>query len=132
MRVHVVAHAADRAFAEELARRLPACGMEASDGPVGADVALVLASSAALRDGLGGGPAAVLAAGTPVLLAVLCDVRLPEGFPAARKHVPLAADPAGAVRLLEDHRRNAANRIADGKRELFAHGVLLALLARPA
>ncbi len=42
----------------------------------------------------------------------------------------MVKDPAGALRLLEDHRRNAAAKIADGKRELFGLGVLAALLAR--
>jgi len=130
MRTHYVTHPSDRPFADEVAQRASAHGLERADDLASADVAFVLASAAALRDGLGGAPAAALAAGVPVLLAVRGDVAFPDGFPVARKHLPLAVDAAGAVRLLEDHARNAASKIADGKRELFAHGVLLALLAR--
>lgn len=130
MRVHFVHHAAEQAFAAEVERLAAAHRIERWPTPEGSDVVLVLASAAALRDGLGDAPRAALGSGVAVLTVLVYDDAVPLRFPAARKHLPLVKDPAGALRLLEDHRRNAAAKIADGKRELFGLGVLAALLAR--
>lgn len=130
MRVHFVHHPDDAALVAEVERLGRGHRLEAWPTPEGSDVALVVGSRAALRDGLGGRPAAALAAGVDVLTVLVGEAALPARFPAARKHVPWVADAASALRLLEDHRRNAAARIADGKRELFGFGVLAALLAR--
>lgn len=130
MRVHFVHHPDDRAFAAEVERLMAAHRLERWPTPDGSDVALVLASRAALRDGLGDAPGLALRAGIPILTVLVHDDAVPLRFPAARKHLPQVSDPAGALRLLEDHRRNAAAKIADGKRELFGLGVLAALLAR--
>jgi hypothetical protein len=130
MRVHFVHHPDDRAFAAEVERLMAAHRIERWPTAEGSDVALVLASRAALRDGLGDAPQTALRAAIPILTVLLHDDAVPLRFPAARKHLPQVSDPAGALRLLEDHRRNAAAKIADGKRELFGLGVLAALLAR--
>jgi len=130
MRVHFVHHAAETALAAELERLAAAHRIERWPTAEGSDVALVLASTAAMRDGLGAAPRTALASGIAVLTVLVYDDAVPLRFPAARKHLPMIKDPAGALRLLEDHRRNAAAKIADGKRELFGLGVLAALLAR--
>src|SRR5439155_13699817 len=119
MLVHFVNHETDADFVGEVVRLMAAHRMEQHAMPVGSDVALILASAAALRDGLGDRPIEALRAGVPVLTAVLGDDVVPLRFPVARKHLPLVNDPASALRLLEDHRKNASSKIADGKRELF-------------
>ena len=130
MRVHFVHHPADRPFAAEVERIMASHRIERWPTADGSDVALVLASAAAMRDGLGDAPRAALAAAIPVLTGLVHDDAVPLRFPAARKHLPLVKDAASVLRLLEDHRRHAAAKIADGKRELFGLGVLAALLAR--
>ena len=130
MHVHLIHHASDAEFAGALSEAMAAHRLDRHASASGSDVVLVLASRLALKDGLGDGPAKAMAAGVPVLTTVLGDGVLPPRFPVANKHVPLVRDVASALRLLEDHRKNAAAHIADGKRELFAHGLFLALLAR--
>jgi hypothetical protein len=130
MRVHFVHHPADRAFVEEVARVMASHRFERHDTAAGSDVAVVVASRAAMREGLGTTAAEALAAGVPLLTVLLGDDALPDRFPVPHKHVPLVRDVASTLRLLEDHRRTASAKIAEGKRELFGYGVLLTLVAR--
>ena len=130
MRVHFVHHPEDRAFVAELVRVMAAHRFEPLESPEGSDLAVVLASKAALRDGLGAAPMQALAAGVRTVTIVLGNAVIPDRFPVPRKHIPHVSDVASALRLLEDQRRTASAKIAEGKRELLGYGVLLALLAR--
>jgi hypothetical protein len=130
MLVHFVNHLADSPFVLEVERLMAAHQMHRHGTAEGSDVAVILASAAAMRDGLGDGPALALASGVALLPVVVGDGVVPHRYPAARKHIPLVTDPPTTLRLLEDHRKNAASKIAEGKRELFGYGILLALLAR--
>jgi hypothetical protein len=130
VRVHLVSHPADAPFVAELTRVMATHKFEAWPSLEGCDVAAILLSKAALCDGLGQTPAEALAAEIAVLPMVLGAEPAPRRFPAHAKHMPLARDVSGALRLLEDHRKNAATKIADGKRELFGFGLLLGLLAK--
>lgn len=130
MRVFFVHHADDEGFVAEVARLMAAHRFERWPTAAGSDLALVLASAPALRDGLGGAPSAALSAAIPVLTCLLYDDAVPLRFPVPRKHLPLVKEPATTLRLLEDHRKHRNAQIIDGKRELFGHGVLAALLAR--
>jgi hypothetical protein len=130
MRVHLVAAPSDAAFVAELVRIMAPHRFEAWPTVDGADVVLLLLSREALRDGLGRTPADAIAAEICLLPVLLGEEVAPRRFPAHAKHMPWARDVSGALRLLEDHRKNASQKIADGKRELFGHGLVLALLAR--
>jgi hypothetical protein len=130
VRVHVVHHASDADFVAGLAGVLGPHRFALHATPEGADVALVLVSRAALRDGLGDGPARALRAGLATLPVVLGGDVVPMRFPVPAKHVAHATEVGEVVRLLEDHRKNAGRKIAEGKRELFGYGLLLALLGR--
>jgi hypothetical protein len=130
LRVHVVHHPEDADFVAGLARVLAPHRFEVRETPDGADLALVLVSRAALRDGLGDAPARALEAGLATLPVVLGADVVPLRFPVPPKHVPHVVDGGGVLRLLEDHRKVASRKIADGKRELFGYGLLLALLGR--
>lgn len=130
MRVHFVHHAGDRPFVAELERVMAAHRFEPHGTLAGSDVVVVLASRTALKEGLGAAPAQALAAGVTIVTTLLGEDALPDRFPVPHKHVPLVRDVASALRLLEDHRRTASAKIAEGKRELFGYGLLLALLAR--
>jgi hypothetical protein len=130
MRVRFLHHAADARFVAEVERVMAAHRFEPAGTLAAADVVVVLASRPALREGLGTAPAEALASGVTVVTVLLGEDALPDRFPAPHKHVPLVRDVASALRLLEDHRRTAAAKIAEGKRELFGYGVLLALLDR--
>ena len=132
MRVLLIHHPSDAGFAADLVEAMGRHRFEARTEADGCDFALVLASKAALRDGLGEAPAKALAAGLRVVPVVLGDDALPPRFPVHAKHVPRAADVADLMRLLEDHRKVAPQKIADSKQELFGYGVLLALLSRGA
>lgn len=96
----------------------------------GCDAVVCLLSPAALRDGIGSAPAAAIEAEIAVLPMLLGESPAPRRFPAHAKHMPIARDASHAVRLLLDHRKNATQKIADGKRELFGFGLLLGLLAK--
>jgi hypothetical protein len=130
MRVHFVHHAEDRAFVAEVARVMAGHRFEPADAAQGSDLAVVVASKAALRDGLGAAPLRALAAGVRTATVLLGEDALPDRFPVPHKHVPLVRDVASMLRLLEDHRRTGAAKIAEGKREMLGYGVLLALLGR--
>jgi hypothetical protein len=130
MKVHVVHHETDADFVAGLARVLGPHRFDLHPTPEGADVALVLVSRAALRDGLADRPERALRAGLATLPVVLGGDVVPLRFPVPAKHVPHATEVTEVVRLLEDHRKNAGRKIADGKRELFGYGLLLALLGR--
>jgi hypothetical protein len=130
VRVLLLHHPSDQAFVASLLPELARGGFERVLAAPGADVALCLASRAALEDGLGGGPRQALEAGVPALTVLLGEDLLPAGFPVHRKHAPLAKDVAGVLRHLTEHRAQRGAHQIDGKRELFGYGVLLALLAR--
>ena len=130
VRVHLVSHPADAPFVAELVRVMATHKFETWPTVEGCDVVALLLSKPALCDGLGPTPGEALAAEIAVLPMVLGAEPAPRRFPAHAKHMPLARDVSGALRLLEDHRKNAAQKIADGKRELFGFGLLLGLLAK--
>jgi hypothetical protein len=130
VRVHVVHHAEDAGFVASLVPVLATHRFEIRESPEGSDVALVLVSRAALRDGLGDRPAHALRAGVATLPVLLGGDVVPMRFPVPAKHVAHVDDAAGVLRLLEDHRKLASRKIADGKRELFGYGLLLSLLHR--
>lgn len=130
MRLHLLAHALDAPFAAELVRVMTPHKFEAWPTVEGSDAVVCLLSKAALRDGLGAAPAAALAAEIAILPILIGDEPAPRRFPAHAKHMPIARDASGAMRLLEDHRKNAAQKIAEGKRELFGYGLVLGLLAK--
>lgn len=130
MRVLVLHHASDAALAAAVARELTTHGFERAGSVGGAEAALLLVSRAALRDGMGSGPADAIAAGIDVLPVLVDPDLLPPGFPVHRKHVPLASDVEGLVQHLLAHRERGDARQIDSKRDLFGLGVLLALLAR--
>jgi hypothetical protein len=130
VRIHVVHHPEDAGFVGTLAAFLTPHRFELHPTPEGSDVALILVSKAALRDGLGEGPGAAMRAGVAALPAILGGDVVPMRFPVPSKHVAHVDDGAAVLRLLEDHRKNASRKIADGKRELFGYGLLLALLHR--
>jgi|GEM_PF-2940888 len=130
MRVHLAHHAADAAFVAELTRVMTPHRFEAWPTVDGADAVVLVLSRTALREGLGAAPAAAVAAEVATLPMLLGDDLAPPRFPAHNKHMPVVRDGSGALRILEDHRKGAGQKIADGKRELFGFGLLLALLAR--
>lgn len=130
MRLHLASHAADAPFVAALVPVMTKHHFESWPTVVGSDAVVCLLSKAALRDGVGGAPAEAIAAQIAVLPMLLGDEPAPRRFPAHAKHMPLARDVSAAIRLLEDHRKNAAQKIADGKRELFGFGLLLGLLAK--
>jgi hypothetical protein len=130
MRVCFARHARDEAFVQSVVDLMSAHRMERHATPDGSDVVVLVASASALYEGLGDEPERALESGVPLLPVVLGEALVPRRFPAARKHVPLVSDAASMLRLLEDHRKNASAKIADGKRELFGYGLLLAMLAR--
>ena len=130
MRIHLVHHATDAPFATELTRVMAPHHFESWPTVDGSDAVVCLLSPAALRDGIGTAPATAIEAEIAVLPMLLGETPAPRRFPAHAKHMPIARDPSHAVRLLEDHRKNAAQKIADGKRELFGFGLLLGLLAK--
>lgn len=130
MRLHLAHHAADAAFVAELTRVMAPHRFEAWPTVEGSDAVVLVLSRTALREGLGAAPATAVAAEVATLPLLVGDDLVPPRFPAHNKHMPLVRDGAGALRLLEDHRKNAGQKIADGKRELFGFGLLLSLLAR--
>ena len=130
MKVHVLHHAADAALAKALVRELQASGFVGVASVREADVAVLLVSRTALRDGLGSGPADAIAAGIDVLPLLVDPDPLPPGFPVSRKHAPLASDAQAALRHLRERRERGDARQIDSKRDLFGLGVLLALLPR--
>jgi hypothetical protein len=130
VRVHVVHHPDDADFVSSLPAVLSPHRIEPWPTPEGSDVALVLVSRSALREGLGDGPARALRAGIAALPVLLGADLVPLRFPVPAKHLAHVRDGPGVLRLLEDHRRLASRKIADGKRELFGYGLLLALLHR--
>jgi hypothetical protein len=130
VRIHLVHHAVDAPFVAELTRVMLPHQFEPWPSVDGADVVVCLLSTAALRDGVGRAPAQAIEAEIAILPMLVGDVALPRRFPAHAKHMPLARDAGQALRLLEDHRKNAAQKIADGKRELFGFGLILGLLAK--
>ena len=130
MRVYVIHHPSDADFAAGLAQRMVPRRFETRTEAEGSDLALLLVSKAAFRDGLGAAPAQALAAGLRVLTVVIGDDAVPLRFPVHAKHVPHATDVSEVMRILEDHRKVAGQKIADSKLELFGYGVLLALLGR--
>ena len=130
MRVHLQHHEADAPLAATLAKGLTERGFVRAATPGEADVALLLVSRAALRDGLGTGPAEAVAAGIHVLPLLVGDDVLPPGFPVHRKHLPLPANAEAVVKHLDEERERGAARQIDSKRELFGLGLLLALLPR--
>lgn len=98
--------------------------------PAEADLALVLLSPQALRDGLAKAPQRIHEAGIRVLPVLYGADLLPNRFPVARKHALTAADPHALMRLLVDVRKRQGRKIAQGKRDLFGYGLWLALLHR--
>ena len=130
MRVFLVYHPADADFAAGLSTRMAQHRFETRTEPEGSDLAVLLVSKAAFKDGLGAAPAQAMAAGLRVLPVVLGDDAVPLRFPVHAKHIPHANETGEVVRILEDHRKVAGQKIADSKQELFGYGVLLALLGR--
>jgi hypothetical protein len=132
VRVHVVHHPADAGFVSSLPEVLTPHRIEIRPTAEGSDLALVLVSSAALRDGLGDGPARALKAGIDTMPVLLGTDVVPLRFPVPAKHLPHVESAAGVLRLLEEHRKVASRKTLDGKRDLFGYGLLLALLGRNA
>ena len=130
MRLHLVSHVLDAPFVADLIRVMTPHKFESWPTVEGSDAVVCLLSKSALRDGVGAAPAEAIAAEIAVLPMLLGEEPAPRRFPAHAKHMPIARDVSGAMRLLEDHRKNAAQKIADGKRELFGFGLLLGLLAK--
>jgi hypothetical protein len=130
MRVALLHHPADAALAASVVREMTPHGFSRAGAVAEAEVALVLVSGAALRDGLGGGLRAALAAGLPVLPLLVEAELVPPELPVHRKHVPLAGDAQTVVRHLLEHRERGEARQIESKRALFGQGVLLALLHR--
>lgn len=130
MRIHLAHHAADAAFAAELTRVMGPHQFDVWPTVAGSDAVVCLLSHPALRDGVGKAPAEAIDAEIAILPMLVGEAPVPRRFPAHAKHMPLARDAGQALRLLEDHRKNAAHKIADGKRELFGFGLVLALLAK--
>ena len=130
MRVFLIHHPSDAGFAAGLTERMGQHHFEARTESAGSDLAVLLVSKAAFRDGLGEAPAEAMAAGLRVLPVVLGDDAVPLRFPVHSKHIAHATDTGEVIRILEDHRKVAGQKIADSKQELFGYGVLLALLGR--
>jgi hypothetical protein len=130
MRVLLLHHPADAAWAKAVRTALPSRGFEPVTAVDGAEVVLALVGRAAIRDGLGATLREALGRGLPVLPVLIGDDALPPELPVHRKHVPLARDPEAAVQHLLEHRERGEARQIDSKRALFGLGVLLALLQR--
>lgn len=130
MRVQLVHHAADTAFAETLARTMATRDFACVPTPGEADLALLLISRAALEDGLGAAPRRALEAGIAVLPLLVGDDTVPLRFPVPRKHLPIARDVATILKHLTEHRKTLAAKQADSKQERLGQGLLLALLHR--
>jgi hypothetical protein len=130
MRTYVVHHPSDLDFVTTLLREMERREFTRVATPAEADVALLLVSRAALERGLGRAPREALAAGIAVLTLLLGDDAVPPAFPVHRKHTPLVKDVAGVLKQLVEHRKQRDAHQIEGKRELFAQGVLLALLHR--
>ena len=132
MRVFLIHHPSDAEFAAGLSSRMAQHHFEVRTETDGSDLALLLVSKAAFRDGLGAAPHAALAAQLRVLPVVLGDDAVPLRFPVHAKHIPHASDAGEVMKILEDHRKLSGQKIADSKQELFGYGMLLALLGRSA
>jgi hypothetical protein len=130
MRIHLVHHADDADFAATLAREMASRSFERVDEARASDLALVLVSAAALRDGLGTAPKKALEAGVRVRTLLLGDDTIPLRFPVHLKHVDLVKDVATIVKLLVDQRKTLNAKIIDSKSDLFAYGLLLSLVHR--
>ena len=87
-------------------------------------------SRSALEKGLGPHPRKALEPGLRVRTVLLGEDAVPARFPVPRKHVDLAKDVAGVLRILGDWRKKMDAKIADSKSDLFGYGVLLGLLQR--
>ena len=95
-----------------------------------ADLAVVLMSTSALRDGLGDGPERVRAAQVRVLPVLWGRGMLPDRFPVHRKHVMGARVASDLVKLLTDERKRFGRKIIESKKDLFGYGLFLSLLHR--
>lgn len=130
MRVHIAHHAAQAPDVLALVDEFETHHFERTGPPAEADLALVLVSPEALRDGLGTSPRRILEAGIRVLPVLYGADLLPRRFPVARKHALTAAEPHALMRLLVDVRKRQGRKIAEGKRDLFGYGLWLSLLYR--
>jgi hypothetical protein len=127
MRITLLHHASDAGMAGRVRAELTEQGYELVAAPGEAEVVLLLVSRAALRDGLGTGPAEAVAAGIHVLPLLVGGDALPPGFPVHKKHAPLAGNVEAIVAHVVAHREAGEARQIDSKRDLFGLGVLLAL-----
>src|SRR5687767_3597977 len=110
MRVQIQHHEADALLAATLASGLEERGFVRAATPGEADVALLLVSRAALRDGLGTGPGEAVAAEVQVLPLLVGDDVLPPGFPVHKKHLPLPASVEAVVKHLDRERERGDAR----------------------
>jgi hypothetical protein len=130
VRITLLHHASDAGLAGKVRAELTEQGYELVAAPGDAELAVVLVSRAALRDGLGTGPAEAVAAGVHVLPLLVGGDVLPPDFPVHKKHAPLAGNVEAIVAHVVAHREAGDARQIDSKRDLFGLGVLLALLQR--
>lgn len=130
MRVRLLNHRDDEAFASTLRTEMARRDFDVAPPPEPADVALVLATAAALREGLGRTVREALEAGLVVLTVLVGDDAVPMRFPVHRKHTPLANDVPGVMKHLVEHRKHLGAHQIDGKQAVFGYGLLLALLHR--
>lgn len=130
MRIRILHHADESAFARGVREEIERRGFEPVEGPGEADVGLVLVGRGALRDGLGTGLRDALEQGLALVPVLVGADAVPPGLPVAKKHLPLASDAAVAVRhVVERMAEGQAGRL-DGKKELLGQGLLIALVAR--
>jgi hypothetical protein len=130
MRVRLLHHADASALARAVAGELARQGLVAAPADEPADVALVLIDRGALADGLGPALRHALEQGVPLVPVLLGADLVPQELAIAKKHLPLAADAATAVKhVLERRAEGMAGRL-EGKKELFGLGLLAALLGR--
>ncbi|MFM8979210.1 MAG: hypothetical protein ACKOSS_01915 [Planctomycetia bacterium] len=130
MRILLLSHASDADFVATLAKEMARRDFDCVSTPAEADLALLLASRAALEQGLGEGPRVALEAGLELLTVLLGDDAMPMRFPVHRKHTPLCKDVAGVMKVLVENRKQRGAKQIDGKAEVFGYGVLLGLLMR--
>lgn len=130
MRIYFVNHADDDEAVAETTKAMEGRGFERAEAPTEADLAVLLVSGAALRDGLGDQPTALQQTGLRVLPVLWGTGMLPARFPVHRKHMHGARAPADLLKLLVDERKRFGRKIIDSKKDLFGYGLYLGLVHR--
>ena len=130
MHIYFVNHADDDDAVAETTKTMEPRGFERVEDAADADLAVLLVSGPALRDGLGDVPSALQHTGVRVLPVLWGKGMLPDRFPVHRKHMHGARVPMDLVKLLVDERKRFGRKIIDSKKDLFGYGLYLGLVHR--